>query len=96
LASKKEGCPYVITPCLTCPNFCTTPENLPDFNREIKKVEEHIEMTRHYPIYNEKTLEQLNNLTRVRDQLTEGKAHRGSSAKRILLQAQERKDSVVK
>ncbi|WML24425.1 tyrosine-type recombinase/integrase [Neobacillus sp. OS1-33] len=96
LASKKEGCPYVITPCLTCPNFCRTPENLPDFNREIKKVEEHIEMTRHYPIYNEKTLEQLNNLTRVRDQLTEGKAHRGSSAKRILLQAQERKDSVVK
>lgn len=35
LASKKEGCPYVVTPCLTCSNFCTTPDNLPDFEREI-------------------------------------------------------------
>jgi integrase len=84
LASKKEGCPYVITPCLTCPNFCTTPENLPDFEREIKKVEEHIEITRHYPIYNEKTKEQLTNLRKIRNQLTEGKMHRGDSIKRVL------------
>ncbi|WP_335574370.1 tyrosine-type recombinase/integrase [Neobacillus vireti] len=96
LASKKEGCPYVITPCLTCPNFCTTPDNLTDFEREIKKVEEHIEMTRGFPIYNEKTQEQLTNLIRVRDQLSEGKAHRGTGAKRILFQFQERKESVVK
>lgn len=96
LASKKEGCPYVITPCLTCPNFCTTPDNLPDFDREIKKVEEHIEMTRHFPIYNEKTQEQLTNLTRVKDQLSKGKMHRGASAKRTLLQVQEGKESLVK
>lgn len=59
LASKKEGCPYVVTPCLTCPNFCTTPDNLCDFEREIRRVEEHIQMTQNYPIYNEKTKEQL-------------------------------------
>lgn len=96
LASKKEGCPYVITPCLTCPNFCTTPDNLPDFEREIKKVQEHIEMTKHYPIYNEKTQEQLTNLTRIRDQLTEGKMHHGASVKRVLLQAKGTQESVVK
>jgi integrase len=95
LASKKEGCPYVVTPCLTCPNFCTTPDNLPDFEREIKKVEEHIEMTKDYPIYNEKTQEQLTNLTMIRNQLIEGKMHRGNSAKNILLQAQKTEESVV-
>ncbi|MDC3416221.1 tyrosine-type recombinase/integrase [Aquibacillus salsiterrae] len=95
LASKKEGCPYVVTPCLTCPNFCTTPENLPDFEREIEKIEEHIEMTKQYPIYNEKTKEQLTNLTKIRDQLNEGKMHRGDSARKTLLQAQKGKESVV-
>jgi integrase len=95
LASKKEGCPYVITPCLTCPNFCTTTENLPDFDREIKKVEEHIEMTKNYPIYNEKTQEQLDNLKRVRDHLAGGKMHRGDLAHRTLLQAEITEESVV-
>jgi integrase len=88
LASKKEGCPYVVTPCLTCPNFCTTPDNLPDFEREIKKVEEHIDMTKNYPIYNEKTKEQLDNLIKIRDQLADGKSHRGDCAKKVLFEAQ--------
>ncbi|WP_099355409.1 tyrosine-type recombinase/integrase [Fredinandcohnia onubensis] len=96
LASKKEGCPYVVTPCLTCPNFCTTPDNLPDFESEIKKVEEHIEITKNYPIYNEKTQEQLANLIMIRDQLTVGKMHRGTSVKRILLQAKNSQESVMK
>ncbi|WP_258073260.1 tyrosine-type recombinase/integrase [Brevibacillus laterosporus] len=95
LASKKEGCPYVVTPCLTCPNFCTTPENLPDFDREIQKVKEHIEITKIYPIYNEKTKEQLDNLIKIRDHLATGKAHRGDSAKKILLQGEQLKASVV-
>jgi integrase len=94
LASKKEGCPYVVTPCLTCPNFCTTPDNLSDFEREIERVEEHIEMTQNYPIYNEKTKEQLDNLIKIRDQLAEGKSHRGNSAKKILHDAQITKEKV--
>lgn len=88
LASKKEGCPFVVTPCLTCPNFCTTPDNLPDFEQEIKRVEEHIEITRNFPIYNEKTKEQLENLIKIRDYLNQGKAHRGDSAKKILFQSE--------
>ncbi|PNK43746.1 recombinase XerD [Bacillus thuringiensis] len=88
LASKKEGCPYVVTPCLTCPNFCTTPDNLCDFEREIRRVEEHIQMTQNYPIYNEKTKEQLDNLIKIRNQLVEGRSHRGESAKKILFDAQ--------
>ncbi|MGA4466839.1 tyrosine-type recombinase/integrase [Bacillus bombysepticus] len=88
LASKKEGCPYVVTPCLTCPNFCTTPDNLLDFEKEIQRVEEHIQMTQSYPIYNEKTKEQLDNLIKIRDQLAGGNSHRGDSAKKILFDAQ--------
>ncbi|WP_289142868.1 tyrosine-type recombinase/integrase [uncultured Brevibacillus sp.] len=95
LASKKEGCPYVVTPCLTCSNFCTTLENLPDFEREIQKVKEHIELTQNYPIYNQKTMEQLENLIMIRDQLAGGKAHRGESTKKILLQAEQMKTSEV-
>ncbi|MEI4618193.1 tyrosine-type recombinase/integrase [Bacillus cereus] len=95
LASKKEGCPYVVTPCLTCPNFCTTPDNLCDFEREIRRVEEHIQMTQDYPIYNEKTKEQLDNLVKIRDQLVEGKSHRGESAKKILFDAQITKEKGV-
>lgn len=95
LASKKEGCPYVVTPCLTCSNFCTTPDNLPDFEREIQRVEEHIQITQNYPIYNEKTKEQLNNLIKIRDQLAEGKSHRGDSAKKILFDAQITKEKVL-
>lgn len=87
LASKKEGCPYVVTPCLTCPNFCTTPDNLLNFEKEIQRVEEHIKMTQNYPIYNEKTKEQLDNLIKIRDQLAEGKSHRGDGAKKILFDA---------
>ncbi|PEU13473.1 site-specific integrase [Bacillus sp. AFS019443] len=88
LASKKEGCPYVVTPCLTCPNFCTSPDNLPDFEREIQYVEEHIQMTQNYPIYNEKTKEQLDNLIKIRDQLADGKSHRGENVKKVLFDAQ--------
>ncbi|MEI4605934.1 tyrosine-type recombinase/integrase [Bacillus cereus] len=95
LASKKEGCPYVVTPCLTCPNFCTTPDNLCEFEREIQRVEEHIQMTQNYPIYNEKTKEQLDNLIKIRDQLVEGKSHRGESAKKILFAAQITKEKGV-
>ncbi|WP_013555073.1 hypothetical protein [Bacillus thuringiensis] len=51
-------------------------------------MEEHIQMTQNYPIYNEKTKEQLDNLIKIRNQLVEGKSHRGESAKKILFDAQ--------
>lgn len=72
----------MVTPCLTCPNFCTTPDNLPDFEKEIQRIEEHIQMTQNYPIYNEKTKEQLDNLIKIRDQFAKDKSHRGDSAKK--------------
>jgi hypothetical protein len=51
-------------------------------------------MTKDYPIYNEKTIEQLANLRMIRDQLVGGKMHRGDSAKKILMQAEQVKASV--
>ncbi|MGR5970909.1 hypothetical protein ACT7C1_34640 [Bacillus paranthracis] len=46
-------------------------------------MEEHIQMTQDYPIYNEKTKEQLDNLIKIRDQLVEGKSHRGKVLKKF-------------
>lgn len=53
-----------------------------------QRVEEHIQMTQNYPIYNEKTKEQLENLIKIRDQLAGGRSHRGDSAKKVLFDAQ--------
>lgn len=50
MASKNMGCPYVETPCLTCNNFCTTPDNLPEYENEIKVTEDLINRTRNMPI----------------------------------------------
>ncbi|WP_249870733.1 tyrosine-type recombinase/integrase [Oceanobacillus saliphilus] len=75
MASKKEGCPYVITPCLTCHNFCTTPEHADEFQNEIKQVQAVINRTKDMPIYNEKNQKQLERLTTIYEQLQEGKVH---------------------
>ncbi len=67
----------------------------PLFESEIQRVEEHIQRTQNYPIYNEKNKEQLDNLIKIRDQLAEGKSHRGNSAKKVLFDAQITKEKGV-
>ncbi|MGJ5703281.1 tyrosine-type recombinase/integrase, partial [Staphylococcus equorum] len=70
MASKKEGCPFVITPCLdNCPNFCTTPEHISEFDEEIQNVKNVIERTLDMPIYNQKNIKQLDNLMKIKNQL---------------------------
>lgn len=70
------------------PKFCASPDNLPDFEREIQHVEGHIQRTKNYPIYNEKTKEQLDTLIKIRDQLAVGKSHRGENTNKVLFDAQ--------
>lgn len=75
MASKKLSCPFVETPCLTCSNFCTTPDMLPEFKNEIAKTKKVIETTQNMPIYNEKNVKYLERLTLIADKLTQGKIH---------------------
>lgn len=39
----KQPCPTQANPCLSCRNFCTTPEFIPQFEMEIKEVRNVIE-----------------------------------------------------
>ncbi|MGX5477209.1 tyrosine-type recombinase/integrase [Bacillus thuringiensis] len=94
MASKKEGCPFVITPCLdSCPNFCTTPEHIPEFEKEIQNVKEVIERTKDMPIFNGKNQKQLENLNRIRDLLSNGASYNGVNAKKVLLDAKISKEN---
>jgi len=42
----KQPCPTQANPCLSCRNFCTTPEFIPQFEMEIKEVKNVIERGR--------------------------------------------------
>lgn len=96
MASKKEGCPFVITPCLdNCPNFCTTPEHIPEFEKEIQNVKDVIERTVDMPIYNQKNQKQLENLNKIRVSLQEGNSFKGTNAKKVLMDAQIAKENAI-
>ncbi|MGJ5681530.1 tyrosine-type recombinase/integrase [Staphylococcus equorum] len=96
MASKKEGCPFVITPCLdNCPNFCTTPEHISEFDEEIQNVKNVIERTLDMPIYNQKNIKQLDNLMKIKNQLKDGLSFKGDNAKKVLLEAQILKENAV-
>lgn len=83
MASKRMQCPFVETPCLTCSNFCTTPEMLPEFENEIEQTKTLIEKTKDMPIWNEKNERYLDRLTHISNTLKEGKIHHelGKSAR---------------
>lgn len=81
MASQKLGCPYVETPCLTCNNFCTTPDNLQEFEAEIKSLEELIARTKDMPVWNEKNQKRYEKITQIRDTLAQGKIHHPSGKK---------------
>src|SRR5690625_5194921 len=96
MASKKEGCPFVITPCLdNCPNFCTTPEHIPEFEKEIQNVKDVIERTVDMPIYNQKSQKQLENLNKIKVSLQEGNSFKGTNAKKVLMDAQIAKENAI-
>ncbi|MFJ5713261.1 tyrosine-type recombinase/integrase [Neobacillus sp. NPDC093127] len=85
MASKRMQCPFVETPCLTCSNFCTTPEMLPEFEIELERVEALVEKTKDMPIWNEKNVRYRQNIAHIFDTLKEGKIHHqlGKSAREL-------------
>lgn len=82
MASKSLGCPYVETPCLTCNNFCTTPDNLAEYDYEIRVTEDLINRTRNMPIWNEKNEERLSHLKTIRHTLAGEQIHHPAGKKR--------------
>lgn len=86
MASKKMGCPYIENPCLTCNNFCTTPENIPEFDIEIKHTEDLVKRTKDMPVWNEKNQRRLEKLLTIRETLSSGKIHHpaGKKAREVL------------
>lgn len=82
MASKNMGCPYVETPCLTCNNFCTTPENISEFDLEIQNTEQLVKRTIDMPIWNEKNQKRLNQLINIRTTLAQGLIHHPAGKKR--------------
>lgn len=96
MASKIEGCPFVITPCLdNCPNFCTTPEHIPQFENEIQNVIAIIERTKDMPMFNRKNQKQLENFNRIKDLLINGASFNGINAKKVIIDAKMTKESVT-
>jgi integrase len=81
MASQKMSCPYVETPCLTCTNFCTTPNNLPEFEAEIINLENLIERTKDMPIWNEKNQKRHDKLVEIRNTLAKGNIHHPAGKK---------------
>jgi len=75
MASRNLGCPYVEAPCLTCHNFCTTPESLPEFDEEISQTQALIQRTLDMPIWNEKNQRRLAHLQSIRTTLAQGAIH---------------------
>ncbi|MFZ0444126.1 MAG: tyrosine-type recombinase/integrase [Bacillus sp. (in: firmicutes)] len=82
MVSKNMGCPYVETPCLSCNNFCTTPENLPEFDLEIQHTEQLVERTIDMAIWNEKNQKRLDQLKNIRTTLAQGLIHHPAGKKR--------------
>ena len=82
MASRSMGCPYVETPCLTCHNFCTTPESLSEFDEEINQTQALIQRTIDMPIWNEKNQRRLDQLHAIRTTLAKGRIHHPAGKKR--------------
>lgn len=82
MASRSMGCPYVESPCLSCNNFCTTPDSLTEFDEEIQKTEALIQKTKNMPIWNEKNQKRLEQLQAIRTTLAKGVIHHPAGRKR--------------
>ncbi len=73
----KQPCPTQANPCLSCRNFCTTPEFIPQFETEIKETKTVIErgMALGRQIWVDKNQATLDRLEPILEALREGKTH---------------------
>src|SRR5258708_35840818 len=74
---KKANCPTQETPCYTCHHFCTTPDFLPQFEREEREMRELIELGEKAgsEIWVERNTQKLDRLLPVIQILRKGDLH---------------------
>ena len=74
---KKANCPTQDTPCYTCRHFCTTPDFLPQFEREEREMRELIELGEKAgsDIWVERNTQKLNRVLPVIQVLRRGDLH---------------------
>jgi integrase len=74
---KKANCPTQDTPCYTCRHFCTTPDFLPQFEREEREMRELIELGEKAgsDIWVERNTQKLNRVLPVIQVLRKGELH---------------------
>jgi len=74
---KKANCPTQDTPCYTCRHFCTTPDFLPQFEREEREMRELIELGEKAgsAIWVERNTQKLNRVLPVIQVLKSGNLH---------------------
>ncbi|EAA0221286.1 transposase [Listeria monocytogenes] len=73
----KQPCPTQANPCLSCRNFCTTPEFIPKFEMEIKEVKSVIErgISLGRQVWIDKNQSILNRLEPILETLKDGTTH---------------------
>ena len=77
LKPRKANCPTQDTPCYTCRHFCTTPDFLPQFEREEREMRELIELGEKAgsDIWVERNTQKLNRVLPVIQVLRRGDLH---------------------
>ncbi|WP_426444328.1 recombinase XerD [Brevibacillus laterosporus] len=73
----KQPCPTQANPCLSCRNFCTTPEFIPQYEIEIRETKAVIEKGKLLgrQVWVDKNQATLNRLEPILDTLKEGRTH---------------------
>lgn len=74
---KKANCPTQDSPCYTCRHFCTTPDFLPQFEKQERELHELIELGQRAgsEIWVERNTQKLNRLLPVIQILSKGNLH---------------------
>lgn len=73
--SSKLPCKQQMNHCLNCASFCTTTENIPEYEEEIEKVKSQIHISKHYgrEVWAEKNKMYLDTLEKMLEKVKEHK-----------------------
>ncbi|MCH5583494.1 tyrosine-type recombinase/integrase [Shimazuella sp. AN120528] len=90
----KQPCPTQANPCLSCRNFCTTPDFLPQYEIEIRRAKEIITRGKNLGrnMWVEKNQTLLNRLEPILEALQDGKVHHMAGKKGREYTGEERHD----
>ncbi|ACQ52926.1 integrase [Clostridium botulinum] len=86
--ASKLSCKQQMNHCLTCASFCTTVENIPEYEEEIEQVKKQIQISERYgrELWAEKNKQYLNLLEETLEKIKEHKlVHKNASSREEVL-----------